>query len=714
MGSNSNIISQTTVLKADLVIPLKDGGKIVIGPNGLKIVGTKQDLSTPNFTMDAAGLKGYDSFGNLVAHWETSTGEVKTYSGVTYAPGEIKVAGFATGLSILLMGTAMVNFDPTCLAEVRAKYYAPGASLPSTVDLRTADEGGTFADDGSTMIHVGCIACNLMSVEYRFTSAAAGRWYYEWRLRNSNGWSRWSDGNIEPSSAYHYVDTNDTSILGSGPPSSWTVSLKQGPTGTSFYVEATRPVINGGIVNSVLYQYKDNSSGAWEEVDAGTSASVVHYDGSAVDHTYNVFEGTLTKASGDYGDGALYGGLLLVDVRGGAFDVDYCLWATINPTQVSGAVIKNLPSLKLLASTDVRIKIVKPLNEWATDGYQGLVGIQKQDLYSIATSASGLQIQIFRSNIFNLPGAVAFANIEARVFFENDYSISNGGYTGTVVSSTDQPLTNELPLGVYTNFADGRYWERHPHPCWGIVATSNNVTFTFTHNNASAYNSGSQIVGGLRFRPAIVPDINGDMELEYGITNFSWPAYNTTGGNSTHCLCIGGGEAGFTSTDGDLIGIGKWGNNTGVSLYMCVAIGEAGMGTTFFNNTNAQNWHEARVRLSYHTHHDNNYMTDIHQIFERFNPVNNNWEDGVTSGDNPHTYRFKSPIALGGFHPFVGGKSNHGRFTGISGVINYFSVNKGIIIGDPGLVGQYQPDSPSSPPTSGGGTTYYLYSLTAK
>jgi hypothetical protein len=325
-------------------------------------------------------------------------------------------------------------------AEFRAKLVPAGQSVDS-VDLRTEAEGGTFAHNGTTQLIGTVLYANWRGVHCQhFFGENLGRWYFTFRLRNTSaGWSAWSDGNRYPQQVTDYVDTEADNFSDTGPAGDFTVTVKAGSQSGTAVVVASRPQTYGKRIWFVEFQIRDARSGSWRNVDANAGAAVTHYDGSAVSHTYDPVAGTITKASGDYGDGAVYGGLMLVDRRQGQFDQLHCTWIWVNSSQFSGSAINGVLGAAGVFEpdenglyTDLRIKIVKTPKWWNnttpanSDGYCAEQGFQDQQHWDNETCGD-LDSQTFTSRPFILPSGVSLEDIQARVWFGTDYSFSDGG-----------------------------------------------------------------------------------------------------------------------------------------------------------------------------------------------------------------------------------------------------------------------------------------------
>jgi hypothetical protein len=341
------------------------------------------------------------------------------------------------GCILIICGANKWNADID-EAEVRAKWLAAGASVKS-VDLRTAGEGGTFADNGTTqIIHTGLFA-DWQGLRHQFFYGPyEGIWYFAVRLKNAAGWSNWTDGNRNPQYVTDCVDTNVKELVDTGPPDDWDITLRQGVQEGTCVVMATRPKYNGNRIMSVTFQIRDVGAGAWRELDDDLGAAKTLYDGSDTDHIYDPTTGTLTKASGTYDSAVGVGGLLLIDVRQGNFNHMCCVWRPLSADQLDGETITGIqPFPFAFAQTDdgvftrVRCKIVRTPANWNNyepaannDGFQSESGYRSSN-FVIGGMVGDLDTDTFLSPPIPIPEGLVIADLEARVWFENLYSVSD-------------------------------------------------------------------------------------------------------------------------------------------------------------------------------------------------------------------------------------------------------------------------------------------------
>lgn len=314
-------------------------------------------------------------------------------------------------------------------AEFRAKLVAAGTNYPS-VDLRTVAEGGTLAHDELTdWVIEGCGATAEHGAQAIIYVPTQGVLFYAARLRNAQGgWGLWSDGNYLPKVTTARLALEDPSHADTAPAADWSISVKEGSVSGTAVVTFGRPATMGNKVVAIVVQIVNaNAAGfGWLAID---DASKVIYDGSAVAHTYNKIAMTITKAAGNYGAAAA-GDLILFDVRGGAFDKQYCGWGTIPTGGISGTTLKYLPGFIPAFEpdgsgnyADIRIKIVSPPWNWTTNGYLGGEANRGlwEKVYWIPPNQGDKTTQTFVTEPIQLPSGVAITDVKARVWYQNGY-----------------------------------------------------------------------------------------------------------------------------------------------------------------------------------------------------------------------------------------------------------------------------------------------------
>jgi hypothetical protein len=375
-----------------------------------------------------------------------------TFGAEPHVPDQLWTIGLVSGSRIIFGAMARKWNADISEAEFRAKLIS-GSQSAEYVDLKTEAEGGSFADNGTTQLMVTGLAASWQGVQQQlFYGANIGRWYFVFRLKNAAGWSVWSDGNDVPKYVKDYVDTDAGDFSDTGPPADWTVSIQAGPQTNTAVVVASRPQTNARRIWFAVFQIKDATTGSWKALDADAGASDVFYDGSAIDHTYDPVTGCITKASGDYGDAATSGGVILMDVRGATFDRQHCQWAPSAPGQYSGNAISGQigwhPDFEPDGDgryTGLRIKVVAAPWSWATEGYMGLAGYQTQYFAENATRGD-LSSPSFKSAPFSLPAGVDLTDVQARVWFGTDYSFSDDDTVSDFTPAGTAPGSEVVPI----------------------------------------------------------------------------------------------------------------------------------------------------------------------------------------------------------------------------------------------------------------------------
>lgn len=468
-----------------------------------------------------------------------------TNQGVVGSPEGLKAAGQANGLEILSGVIAARNNSTITEAEFRATYIPTGDPLIPQ-DMRTVAEGGTWAPNGTTRIQVTGINAGPGGAQYSWTSASQGRWYFVWRLKNSVGWSRWTDGNTTPQYVVQWVLTQNTSDI--GPPADWEVWIEEGPSTGTIIVHATRPKTNGNNLLWWVIQVKDADSGSWIALDNGAFPSEVKYDGSGIDHDLINNGLVISKASGGWGTAAR-GDLILMDVRSGIFNVNYCQWGTVDQIVGSTLVFQG-GGWRPQATTALRIKIVKPPWIWTGNGYlgdqsnHGYWGQGEADNNGLGAGwIHGSPLQEFVSQPISVPTTIT--NPEVRVWFENIYCRSDdnrnssgiSGGTGVFVAPQD-----------FTNFNDRNYWiPVYPPATWGtlVFGVDGRVTMATKTTETTHYGQ-----SGIKPRFRLYSDINGQIQVYMKWSNVTFPVGSVAGDVLALCGMIFTGrfwDLGFTS-----------------------------------------------------------------------------------------------------------------------------------------------------------------------
>jgi hypothetical protein len=376
-------------------------------------------------------------------------------------PMDIRASAFANGLNIVTGVEAATNYVGITEAELRMKFYALGSLYPSVVDMSTAAEGGSFADNGTTQRIFTSIAADRTGAQYLLASSAQGRWFFVWKLKNASGWSKWSDGNENPTAVVQWVDTTENSDT--GPPSGWSVTMEKAKATNYYVVRVTRPRTNGNIILWWNAQIKDASVGSWRALDANAGAAVSEYDGSGANHTFETTTNVLTAPAG-WGT-ASPGDLLLYDVRGDTnWNIAYCAWATVE--SVSGndlTIYGGGGRLSLLSTatkvgtayTEVRAKVVKAPWDWNTEGYLG--DQANNGMYS-GQAPNGWPLfdrstkQFVSEPIYVPPSVVS---PQARVWFHNGYSRNDDNVTVSSAIDGGHDMMNGF---AWYSFVDRDWW----------------------------------------------------------------------------------------------------------------------------------------------------------------------------------------------------------------------------------------------------------------
>jgi hypothetical protein len=443
-------------------------------------------------------------------------------SGILGSPDGIYLSTIANGLN-LLAGLTAESFKDGCIqAELRAKYVAD-QNYSGVVDLRTVAEGGTWVPNITTDLQL-VISATAEGAQWQWASAAQGRWYVTARIKNAVGWSLWTDGNSTPSFVVQYVDTQNFSDT--GPPADWDISLETGPAANTVIVRACRPRTNGNNLLSWCVQVKDVSTGSWRTLDANAGAAETHYDGSLVSHSYAT--GYLTKPTSGWGT-AVVGDLVLVDVRGGNFDVNYCMWFIIGENDLGTTTLYIGPNLRGGVTADLRIKIVKPPWTWSTDGYfgaqpglgywpEGNIGSDINQEKGIGWIAGDYSTKQFVSAPIPIPAGTT--QVEARVWFENCYSRSDDTLNHSVYTQGTAGPAIIIP-GIMTDFSDRSLWVPiYPPANYGTLTFSNGSAIMSVVGASESSHAGVVGVRG-RFRMWPAPDFT--IRVRAKFTNVTLP-----------------------------------------------------------------------------------------------------------------------------------------------------------------------------------------------
>lgn len=435
-------------------------------------------------------------------------------------PDGLDARAYASGLTITTGVTALRNNSTIDSAEFRAIFIAPGTLELPYYDLRTVAEGGTLVHDGITTLVITGISANEDGAQYIFTSTAAGRWYYAWRLHNSVGWSNWTDGNQYPIRVAKWVDTRDLNAVDGGPPADWDIWLEDGPASNTVVARATRPATNGDIINWFVVQVKDGATGTWTSLYNGPDVDNLKWNGQAVPLSLSAWRNSLVDASaGGFGTAAR-GDVVLLDVRGGAWNEQHCQWATIR--SISGNTINIDGYFRPQVTSDLRAVIIKPPWAWTSGGYLGGYAgkgwwPQKKSEEMIFIGDTGTTE--FKTSPIVIPSTVA--QPEARAWFENNYSRADDNLNHSV-GMLGLPGTR-----LWTSFNDRRWFlPIYASPVFATVSLGNDgkVTIASVDPRLAAGNPGS--IFGVRGHFSVFPGTAGTIILRAKWTNVTIPAYS--------------------------------------------------------------------------------------------------------------------------------------------------------------------------------------------
>ena len=372
--------------------------------------------------VDTSGLETEKSesteFSHASAVIDTAPPEIPTTIG-TY------LNAIANGMKLLLGIQAIGQTQTIVEAKLRLKKAYDTDVGADTLDLRTVAEGGAGPDSDLINIDSGIFA-TAYGARHTITVEIPGRYFYTWALRNSIGWSGWTDGHTlaEGPSAVpiaHSISTKN--IVDSGPPQDWVVTTIPGETINTVRVKATKPKINGDTLLWWNVQVKNSGVGAWRALDENAGAAVTYYDGSAIGHKLNDGGTRLIRESGVGFGTANVGDLILLDVRGGAFHRNYCQWGAIQGFETglpaTSKWIKLEGGFRPQVTSNLRIKVVKFPHTWNTEGYLGDLPGHGQDWDYIPNDMSAEFVSR------PIPVDADINSIDARVWFENEYCRSD-------------------------------------------------------------------------------------------------------------------------------------------------------------------------------------------------------------------------------------------------------------------------------------------------
>jgi hypothetical protein len=339
--------------------------------------------------------------------------------------GDMTLAAVANGLTLTFGVVPQTGGASVKQAKLRVKRVADGVATPATMDLRNTAEGG--ADSG--LFQFNGIPANQYGARFVHTFEKPGRYFFSWALENEAGWSDWSSGDLYATGPQNVPDEHSVSTVDNiddGPPFYTTVTTQAGADGNSVTVKLTRPTEHGKNLMWCIVILKNSGTGSWLPIDTTTSPGAVYYDGSAVAHKMNDAGMRIYRESGTGFGSAVAGHLCLLDVRGGAFNRNYCQWGVV--TAVGSNYIDIQGGFRPKAFADLRIKIVKPIWAWATGGYLGVAGYWGKWI-------AGDNADSWTSDPIKVDSSIA--SVDAQVYFENTYSRSDCSATSTPSHSSN-------------------------------------------------------------------------------------------------------------------------------------------------------------------------------------------------------------------------------------------------------------------------------------
>jgi hypothetical protein len=432
-------------------------------------------------------------------------------------PDGLITKGIAQGLHIILGVLATLNNSTIDSAELRMLFIPAGSLIASPYDMRTAAEGGSFVDNGTTQRIFTGLYANVNGAQYLFDSAADGYWFFAWRMHNAVGWSNWTDGNVTPRYVRDYVKTNPTLDVDTGPPSVWQVTLEPGPSSNTVVCRATRPSVNGKIINFFTVQILDADTGTWVSLFTGSDAGHMKHDGRLIPLSLGPNRNTLIDPGNNGFGTAVNGDLVLLDVRGGTWNEQYCQWATVYSATVNTLTINGYYGPQV--TSDLRIVIVKPPWAWSTNGYLG--GEPNRGMYPSQNQDPNFFIgdtdtREFVSPPISIPNTVT--NPEARVWFENFYSRADNNLTHST------GLLGFPSARLWTNLADRAWWVPvYGDPAYGTASfdVDGKVIITAANPQPGTHSRGN--IWGLKSRFLVYPDLTGVIKIRVQFKNVTIP-----------------------------------------------------------------------------------------------------------------------------------------------------------------------------------------------
>jgi hypothetical protein len=400
-------------------------------------------------------------------------------------------------------------------AEFRAKFIAAGSPQAGAYDMRTVAEGGTFVDNGTTQLIFTGVLADMNGAQNIWIDANIGTWFFTWKLHNTFGWSRWTDGNETPSDVRSFFRTGIAADV--APPSSWSVTLEYGPSSNTVICRATRPDYYANQIDFFAVQLLDADTGSWKTLFEGSDVDHMRLDGRAISYSLSANKKALIDPSSSGWGTAVAGDLVLVDVRGSVWDEQYCQWARINT--IIGNIVYLSDYLDPQVTSDLRIIIIKPPWNWTTGGYLGGTagkGFWPKPNQNQLNYYGDKETKEFVSSAMMIPNTVT--NPEARVWFSNPYCRS------------DNTLTHSTGL---LGLPSVRKWININDPNWFVPIYGKGDFATVSFNSAGkcviagvnpqpAYRNQS-CIWGVKSRFLLYPDANGIIKIRARFTDVTLP-----------------------------------------------------------------------------------------------------------------------------------------------------------------------------------------------
>lgn len=443
-------------------------------------------------------------------------------------PKNMSVTAISSGFSLLFGVFADRNMEGIDEAEFRALYVPTTDRILPSVDL------SGLVHDGVTEWVVTGIDAFQFGAQYKITLPNPGRMYFAWRLHNSEGWSEWSDGNLDdPVDVTDYVDTEIDSTEDTGAPSGWGVTLMEGPVANTVVPRVTRPTTNGDVIRSISFQVADGDTVTWRALDANAGQAATYYDGSAISHTLSNGGRRVTRDAGSGFGTAQVGDLACLDVTGAGFAIANCQNRVITSFEGGNAATATWfevdTPFEPQSLFTLNVEIVKAPWMWdATDGYLGQEanrGYVFSDGLGGANVKGDLTTNVFYGPPIEIPSTVT--NPEVRVFLENGYSVSDNTVTHSTGLSSGISVS---PPQQFTDFSDTNLW---------VPVNDSPVTLTRTINADKSVTLEGILAGynraafaGVLSRGIFFPDADtGSLEIQATFENCAEPYDLSIGGS---------------------------------------------------------------------------------------------------------------------------------------------------------------------------------------